>query len=173
MKKLLTLALGVVMLAALTGLSAAEERGKGVLAPTPLPTPERKAEEKGKDTSERAGGCCCTMWDSKDPEHCIQTTCPCPPGGGAARMSQPATGEKKMDKASPQLMKVKVLKVNESAKTFTVMVKGKEKTLNAPDLKSLPKAGDIIEIAVSDAGGGCTDWYDQHAHLHHCSSGGG
>lgn len=82
---------------------------------------------------------------------------------------QPATGEKKMDKASPQLMKVKVLEVNEKAKTFKVMVKGKEKTLNAPDLKSLPKAGDIIEIAVSDAGGGCTDWYDQHHHLHHCS----
>lgn len=71
-------------------------------------------------------------------------------------MKQPATGEKTVDKASPQLMKVKVLNVNESAKTFTVMVKGKEKTLNAPDLKSLPKAGDIIEITVSDAEGGGT-----------------
>ncbi len=76
------------------------------------------------------------------------------PTGG--EMKQPATGEKKMDKASPQLMKVKVLKVNKSAKTFTVMVKGKENTLTAPDLEWLPKAGDIIEITVSDAGGGGT-----------------
>ena len=84
-------------------------------------------------------------------------------------MKQPATGEKKMDKASPALARIKVLKVNESAKTFTVMVEGREKTLTAPDLKSLPKAGDTIQIAVSDAGGGCTDWYDQHHKLHHCS----
>jgi hypothetical protein len=68
-------------------------------------------------------------------------------------MKQPPSGEKTMDKASPQLMKVNVLEVNEKAKTFTVMVKGKPKTLNVPDLKSLPKAGDIIEITVSEAGG--------------------
>ena len=81
------------------------------------------------------------------------------PSGPAApgiEMKQPATGEKTVDKASPQLMKVKVLKVNESAKTFTVMVKGEEKTLNVPDLRSLPKPGDIIEITVSNAGGGGT-----------------
>ena len=125
MKKLLTLALALVALAAFSGLGVAQQ----------------KTEEKRQPTG--------------------------------VEMKQPATGEEKIDKASPQLMKVKVLKVNESAMTFTVMVKGIEKTLNAPDLKSLPKAGDIIEIAVSDAGGGCTDWYDQHHHLHHCSSGGG
>ena len=108
MKKLLTLTLALVALAAFSGLGVAQQ----------------KTEEKHQPTG--------------------------------VEMKQPATGEKKMDKASPQLIKVKVLKVNESAKTFTVMVKGKEKTLNAPDLKSLPKAGDIIEITVSDAGGGGT-----------------
>ena len=121
MKKLLTFALALVTLAALSSVGVAQQ----------------KAEEKSQPT-------------------------------GVER-KQPAPRERRMDKASPQLMKVKVLEVNEKAKTFTVMVKGKPKTLNAPDLKSLPKAGDMIEIAVSDAGGGCTDWYDQHAHLHHCS----
>lgn len=77
-----------------------------------------------------------------------------PPVG--VEMKQPATGELKMDKASPELMKGKVLKVNKSAKTLTVMVKGKEHTLLAPDLEMLPKAGDIVEITASDAGGGGT-----------------
>lgn len=71
-------------------------------------------------------------------------------------MQQSAPGEKRMDKASPQLMKVKVVESNEKAKTFTVMVDGVPKTLKAPDLKSLPKAGDVIEITVSNAGGGGT-----------------
>ena len=72
-------------------------------------------------------------------------------------MKQPAREEKKLlDKASPQLMKVKVVKVNERAKTFTVTVAGKEMTLNNPDLKSLPKVGDVVDITVSGPVGGGT-----------------
>jgi hypothetical protein len=57
---------------------------------------------------------------------------------------QPATGEKRIDKASPILTKVKVLEVNDSAKTITVMVKGKAFTFDAKKLKSLPKPGEFI-----------------------------
>jgi len=57
---------------------------------------------------------------------------------------QPATGEKRIDKASPILTKVKVLEVNDSAKTVTVMVKGKAFTFDAKKLKSLPKPGEFI-----------------------------
>jgi hypothetical protein len=58
---------------------------------------------------------------------------------------QPATGEKKtVDKALPILTKVKVLEVNDSAKTITVMVKGKAFTFDAKKLKSLPKPGELI-----------------------------
>ncbi len=87
---------------------------------------------------------------------------------------QPATGKKTVDKASPKLMtgKVagKVTGVDPTAKTFTAMIQDKAVTYNVKNLKSLPKVGDIIYIAVGDAGGGCTDWYDQHHKLHHCTN---
>lgn len=96
MKKLLTLALAIVLLAAFAGLSAAQQ----------------KAGEKSQPTG--------------------------------VEMKQPAIGEKKIDKASPILTKVKVLEVNDSAKTVTVMVKGKAFTFDAKKLKSLPKPGEFI-----------------------------
>ncbi len=61
-------------------------------------------------------------------------------------MGQPASGEKKLDKASPQLMQVKVLEVNEKAKTFSTMLNGKVVSFQIPNLKSLPKRGDTIDI---------------------------
>lgn len=60
--------------------------------------------------------------------------------------NQPATREKKLDKATPQLTQVKVMEVNESAKTITVMAKDTTFTFDAEDLKSLPKPGEIIAI---------------------------
>jgi hypothetical protein len=45
----------------------------------------------------------------------------------------------------------KVLEVNNKAKTFTVMVKGKTVTVNAANLKSLPKAGDTINMGRGGA----------------------
>jgi hypothetical protein len=67
-----------------------------------------------------------------------------PPTG--VETKQPATGEKRLDKATPQLTKVKVLEVNNSAKTITVMAKGKTFTIDAKNLKSLPKPGDTIDM---------------------------
>lgn len=60
--------------------------------------------------------------------------------------NQPATREKKPDQATPQLTQVKILGVNESAKTVTVMVKDTTFTFDAEDLKSLPKPGEIVAI---------------------------
>jgi|GEM_PF-6827438 len=44
----------------------------------------------------------------------------------------------------------KVTQVNEKAKTFTVMAKGKAVTFNASKLKSLPKVGEIIDITYTE-----------------------
>lgn len=44
----------------------------------------------------------------------------------------------------------KVTQVNEKAKTFTVMAKGKAVTFNAAKLKSLPKVGEIIDITYTE-----------------------
>ena len=68
---------------------------------------------------------------------------------------RPAAGERKaVDKASPMLMAGKVMQVNEKAKTFTVMSKGKEVTFNASKLTSLPKVGQIVDITYTQTGGG-------------------
>lgn len=45
----------------------------------------------------------------------------------------------------------KVVEVNNRAKTFTVTVKGKTVTINASNLKSLPKAGDVINMGRGGA----------------------
>jgi len=74
--------------------------------------------------------------------------------GVAQRKTEEKTGERygKID-WDYQLMKVKVLEVNESAKTFTVHVaaelqpeKSKQKTWLPNNFKSLPKGGDIIDM---------------------------
>jgi hypothetical protein len=56
---------------------------------------------------------------------------------------QPATRNKK---ATPKLTKVKILGINESAKTITVMAKDTKFTFDAQDLKSLPKPGEMIDV---------------------------
>lgn len=71
-------------------------------------------------------------------------------GLGVAQQ-KPATQERKVDKASPILMSAKVTRVDDKLKTFTVMVKGKEVTVNAANLKSLPKVGDIINMGRGGA----------------------
>lgn len=96
MKKLLALTLGVVILAAFNGLSAAQQKGEEKIRPTGM------------------------------------------------EMKQPSSREKTMDKATPQLTKVKVLEVNDRAKTVTVMVKGTAFTFDANKAKSLPKPGELI-----------------------------
>ena len=67
-------------------------------------------------------------------------------------MKQPATGEKRIDKASPILTKVTILEVNESAKTITFMAKGKRFTVDAKNLKSFPKPGEIISMRGDPTG---------------------
>ena len=73
----------------------------------------------------------------------------------AQERGQPAGAEKKsVDKASPKLMTGKVTQVNEKAKTFTVMAKGKEVVFNAARVKSLPKVGEVIDVTYTEGGGG-------------------
>jgi hypothetical protein len=62
---------------------------------------------------------------------------------------------KKTDKASPELtMTGKVTEVNMTAKTFTVISKGKSVTFAAAKLKALPKVGEIIDITYTQTPGG-------------------
>jgi hypothetical protein len=99
-------ALALMMLTAFTSLATAQQQSERKIPPSP-PSQAQPA------TGERAaGGCCCTMWDSKDPERCIQTTCPCPAGGGVARstgksvkgntLPTPAPGTGTTQKGTPQ-----------------------------------------------------------------------
>jgi hypothetical protein len=68
-----------------------------------------------------------------------------PPTGVAT--TQPATGEKRVDKASPQLMTGKVIKVDAKVKSFTIIAKGKQFTFSAAELKGpLPEVGKIIDV---------------------------
>ena len=68
---------------------------------------------------------------------------------------RPVGGERKsVDKASPMLMTGKVTQVDEKAKTFTVMSKGKAVTVNAAKLTSLPKVGQVVDITYTQTGGG-------------------
>jgi hypothetical protein len=71
------------------------------------------------------------------------------PGG---KTKQPATSEvKSLDKASPKLMTTgKVTQVDPATKTFTVMAKGKPVTFHGGNLKSLPKAGDVVDITYTE-----------------------
>ena len=66
-------------------------------------------------------------------------------GGGASSM--PAPGGSKT-------MTGKVLQLNETAKTFTVMANGKAVMFTAADLKALPKVGDIVDIIYTGTPGG-------------------
>lgn len=87
----------------------------------------------------------------------------------ASATGQAPAAERTIDKASPILMKnLKVVKSDPATKRFVVVLDGKELKLTAPDHASLPKAGASVRIAVSDSGGGCTNWYDQHHKLHKC-----
>ncbi len=73
----------------------------------------------------------------------------------AEEKGRPAGVERKsVDKASPMLMTGKVTQVDEKAKTFTVMSKGKEVTFSAAELKFLPTVGQIVDITYTQTGGG-------------------
>lgn len=54
------------------------------------------------------------------------------------------------DKASPKLMTGKVTEVNNQAKTFTVMAKGKAVVFSAAKLSKLPTVGEIIDITYTE-----------------------
>lgn len=55
---------------------------------------------------------------------------------------------------STKLMTGKVMEVNNQAKTFTVMAKGKAFTFGSKSLKALPKIGEIIDITYTENPGG-------------------
>jgi hypothetical protein len=64
--------------------------------------------------------------------------------------------QQKIDKSTPILMRQmtgKVTKVDASAKTFTVLAKGKEVTFKASKLPTLPKVGEIVDLTFVDDGG--------------------
>jgi hypothetical protein len=53
------------------------------------------------------------------------------------------------DKASPKLLTGKVTEVNNQAKTFTVMAKGKAVVFSAAKLSKLPTVGEIVDITYT------------------------
>lgn len=55
-------------------------------------------------------------------------------------------------KASPKLLTGKVTEVNNQAKTFTVMAKGKTVVFSAAKLGKLPTVGEIVDITYTDSG---------------------
>ena len=68
---------------------------------------------------------------------------------------RPVGGERKtVDKASPMLMTGKVTQVDEKAKTFTVMSKGKAVTFSAAKLTAPPKVGQTVDIRYTQTPGG-------------------
>lgn len=66
---------------------------------------------------------------------------------------QPATGEKTVDKASPELvtgeLTGKVTGVDPTAKTFTAMTQGRAITFSAARLSTLPTVGELIDISFT------------------------
>ena len=66
-------------------------------------------------------------------------------------VAQQKTEEKRQPTGVEAKQPGKVLEVNNRAKTFTVMVNGKRVTVNAANLKSLPKPGDIINMGRGGA----------------------
>lgn len=68
-------------------------------------------------------------------------------------IAQQAGEKKTIDKASPKLITGKVMSVDPKAKTFTILSKGKEITLGASKLKTLPKTGEVIDVTYTDNSG--------------------
>ena len=58
------------------------------------------------------------------------------------------------DQATPKQMTGKVTAVNNQAKTFTVMAKGKAVVFSAAKLSKLPTVGEIVDINYTEAPGG-------------------
>ena len=58
------------------------------------------------------------------------------------------------DKATPKLMTGKVTAVNNKAKTFTVLTKGKAVDVSGAKLKTLPNVGEIVDITYTETLGG-------------------
>jgi hypothetical protein len=72
--------------------------------------------------------------------------------------AQPKGGERKpVDKSSPMLMTGKVTQVDEKAKTFTVMSKGKAVTFSAAKPTSLPKIGETVDVRYTQTPGGALE----------------
>lgn len=111
MKKPLTFALALMVLAAFTGLGVAQQKGE-----------EQKAKVRGA----------------------FEETKTARPRGEGVKLDEPVL----------QRMTGKVIRDNQSGKTFTVMANGKEVTFNAAKLKVLPKVGEIIDITYTGNPGG-------------------
>jgi len=58
------------------------------------------------------------------------------------------------DQATPKQMTGKVTEVNNQAKTFTVMSKGKAVVFSAAKLEALPKVDEIIDVTYTENPGG-------------------
>ena len=71
------------------------------------------------------------------------------------RTGKPAATEMRAaDKASPRLMTGKATQVDASARSFTIVVKGKEQRFAAANGVALPKVGDVVDVTFTGAPGG-------------------
>lgn len=201
MKKLLTVVLGLVVLAAFADLGVAQQKGKQESPPTRIETKQgsRALELKevviqgdvvtlkkgfsfgrivnGKlevlDAARQSvisldcacdsgGGGGCGWKDSGGGSmNCIGSGCKgscgamlAPPPSSQEPVMPQAAPSRMMDKAPRELRTGKVTQVNDKAKTFTVMAKGKAVTFSAAKLKALPTVGAIIDITYTENPGG-------------------
>lgn len=177
MKKSLTLALALVVLAAFTGLGAAQE-GKAQQKSQPAtgekkinenanqyiqqpckgyPQDKRCCDKNGGNWVEGGGGGFCYM-NLRSATGVSQEACR-RIGGVVWHLSD---GTLMCVPKGTKPMTGKVTQVNEKAKTFTVtvmakgeeltvMAKGKELIFNAANLKLLPKVGEIIDVSTGPA----------------------
>lgn len=67
---------------------------------------------------------------------------------------QPLAAAKNSAHATEKLMTGKVTEVNNQAKTFTVMAKGKAVVFSAAKLSKLPTVGEIVDITYTETPGG-------------------
>jgi hypothetical protein len=61
-------------------------------------------------------------------------------------------GERRVDKASPQLMTGRVVQVDPSAKTFAIAAGGRTITFGGGKLAALPQVGQTVEVSYTGTG---------------------
>jgi len=166
MKKLLTLALALVVLAAFADLGVAQQKGKENSPPTavqlkPIAKPSGETIQDPCKGYPQSQGCCRhwggTWVESGSGGFCYinlrsatgVSQADCRMTGSAAQLSDSTV---MCVPKGTKLMTGNVTQVNVKAKTFTVMAEGKETTLNAATLRSLPKVGGVVDVLTGPAG---------------------